>query len=110
MQRKCEFRQVAYSSNGNFGDEVCSMADSIGARVRGPDSFGASPCVILTASVIPLEMQSVIVGRRSALPALSDMRRSLAGSVSESVLYHCELPVKVIPIDKAQRSRYPHYD
>lgn len=55
-------------------------------------------------------MQSVIVGRRSALPALSDMRRSLAGSVSESVLYHCELPVKVIPIDKAQRSRYPHYD
>lgn len=41
-------------------------------------------------------MQSVIIGKRAEV---SDMRRRLVGSASESVRSNCSLPVRIISHD-----------
>merc|ERR1711879_1091195 len=66
--RTCEFKSFDYRSNRDFGDKVCSLARRQGAK-------------------------SVIIGKRDDV---SDTRRAIVGSSSQSVLSSCGLPVTVV--------------
>jgi len=75
FDRKCEFRPFSYYSTGDFGDQVCNLAERTGAL-------------------------SVVVGKRAEV---SDMRRTLLGSASRSVTSSCRLPVKVVSHKKEHK-------
>jgi len=64
----CSFKTFDYTSNRDFGDSVCTLASRIGA-------------------------QSVIIGKREDV---SDTRRNILGSASQSVLSSCGVPVTVV--------------
>merc|ERR1711974_277484 len=66
--RACEFKSFDYRSNRDFGEKVCSLARRQGAK-------------------------SVIIGKRDDV---SDTRRAIIGSSSQSVLSSCGLPVTVV--------------
>jgi len=66
--RECRFKHFHFTRLSDFGDEVCDLAERRHAK-------------------------SVIIGRREDV---SDVRRSLVGSASQSVLSACSVPVTVV--------------
>lgn len=50
MQRECEFKPLSYTSMGNFGEEVCDLAERMGARVR--TCFGVCSAVVLLLMMV----------------------------------------------------------
>jgi len=66
--RDCRFKHFHFTRLSDFGEEVCDLAERRHAK-------------------------SVIIGRREDV---SDMRRSLVGSASQSVLSACSVPVTVV--------------
>ncbi|ELR15529.1 universal stress family protein [Acanthamoeba castellanii str. Neff] len=67
-RRNCTFKHIHFTSTGNFGEEVCDLAERAHA-------------------------QSVLVGKRTHV---SGVRRALAGSSSRSVLEACRVPVSIV--------------
>merc|ERR1712093_373835 len=72
----CEFKTFDYGSNREFGDKVCRLAQRNNAK-------------------------SVIIGKREDV---SDARRAIIGSSSQSVLSSCGLPVTIVQSEGRESS------
>lgn len=73
---KCEFKIFDYGSNREFGDKVCRLAERNNAK-------------------------SVIIGKREDV---SDTRRAIIGSSSQSVLSSCGMPVTIVQSEGRESS------